>query len=105
MDNMYLIDWEYSGNDDPASDLGTFICCSHYDYNEAVEIIKMYLQKNEISIQELRHYIGYVALASYYWFVWALYQDSKGNMVGEWLYIWYKNSKKFAEKALKLYQE
>lgn len=99
---MYLIDWEYSGNDDPASDLGTFICCSEYTYDEAVEIIKQYLGK-EPSNEELAHYIGYVAIAAYYWYVWALYQETRGNAVGEWLYMWYKNSKLYCKEAMKLY--
>lgn len=101
---MYLIDWEYSGNDDPASDLGTFICCSEYTYDEAVEIIKQYLGK-EPSEQELAHYIGYVAIAAYYWYVWALYQETRGNAVGEWLYMWYKNSKLYCKEAMKLYNK
>lgn len=100
--NMFLIDWEYSGNDDPASDLGTFICCSDYSFEEAQEIIKQYLQSNP-EPDEMRHYIGYVAISSYYWYVWALYQETRGNSVGEWLYQWYKNSKMYAKKTLEMF--
>lgn len=99
---MYLIDWEYSGNDDPASDIGTFICCSTYSYDEAVAVIKEYLEC-EPDNETLAHYIGYVAIASYYWYVWALYQETRGNSVGEWLYMWYKNSKLYCDKAEELY--
>jgi len=99
---MYLIDWEYSGNDDPASDLGTFICCSDYSYEEAYEIIKLYDVDAVYDKTKLAHYIGYVALASYYWYIWALYQETRGNAMGEWLYIWYKNSKSYGKKALEL---
>lgn len=101
-DKMYLIDWEYSGNDDPASDIGTFICCSTYSYDEAVAVIKEYLEC-EPDNETLAHYVGYVAIASYYWYVWALYQETRGNSVGEWLYMWYKNSKLYCEKAEELY--
>lgn len=101
-DKMYLIDWEYSGNDDPASDIGTFICCSTYSYDEAVAVIKEYLEC-ESDNETLAHYIGYVAIASYYWYVWALYQETRGNSVGEWLYMWYKNSKLYCDKAEELY--
>ena len=41
--NMYLIDWEYSGMAHPAVDLGTFIACSDYKVEEAIEVIKEYL--------------------------------------------------------------
>lgn len=99
-DNMFLIDWEYSGNDDPASDLGTFICCSDYSYEESLNIIKLYLGY-EPDAEELAHYLGYIAEAAYYWYVWALYQDTRGNSVGEWEYLWYQNSKFYADLTLK----
>lgn len=100
-DKMYLIDWEYSGNDDPASDLGTFICCSDYSYEEATKVLEKYLEHTP-DREELGHYIGYIAIASFYWYVWALYQECRGNAVGEWLLIWYKNSKLYAGKSLEL---
>lgn len=100
---MYLIDWEYSGNDDPANDIGTFICCSDYTYNEAMEIIEEYLE-HEPTVEELRHYLAYIAISSYYWFLWAIYQESIGKTVGEYLYIWYENSKLYAKKAIELYE-
>ena len=101
---MYLIDWEYSGNDDPANDLGTYICCSDYTYDEAMEILKMYFGR-ELTKEEERHYIAYIAIASYYWFNWAIFQDSIGNNVGEYLYIWYKDSVIYSEKALAMYED
>lgn len=99
---MYLIDWEYSGNDDPASDMGTFICCSDYTFEEALHIIREYLG-HEPDRVELRHHLAYVALASYYWYVWAIYQTSVGNNVGEYLYLWYRGAKDYGREALKLY--
>lgn len=99
---MYLIDWEYSGNDDPASDLGTYICCSDYTVEEADGIIERYLG-HKPSVQELRHHYAYVALAAYYWYVWAIYQTSVGNNVGEYLYLWYKMSKNYCKAATPMY--
>ena len=101
---MHLIDWEYSGNDDPGSDLGTFICCSDYTYDEALDVLKRYFER-ELTLKELRHFIAYIALASYYWFVWAIYQESIGSKVGEYLYLWYKNSKEYGKKALEMYEK
>lgn len=102
--NMYLIDWEYSGNDDPASDLGTFICCSDYNFEESVEIIEKYLHRLPEDA-ELGHYLGYIAMASYYWYIWALYQETRGNSVGSWLYKWYKNSRRFAAETIKNFEQ
>lgn len=99
---MYLIDWEYSGNDDPASDLGTFICCSDYSFDQCEDIFRRYLGR-DANETEKRHYYAYVSLAGYYWYVWAIYQTSVGNNVGEYLYIWYKWAKKACHKAMSMY--
>lgn len=103
--NITLIDWEYSGNDDPGSDIGTFICCSDYTYEEALNVIRMYYDDREPTIEELRHKIAYVAIASYYWFIWALYQESVGKIVGEYKMLWYDNTKTYMQNALNLYKE
>lgn len=100
--SMYLIDWEYSGNDDPAGDLGTFICCSDYTWEEAAAVLEQYFGR-PLTAPEFRHCIGYISIASYYWFIWAIYQESIGNPVGEYLYLWYKGAKFYADKALALY--
>ncbi len=101
---MSLIDWEYSSNDDPGTDLGTFICCcADYTEENAHDIICRYLGgEPEPSI--MRHYYAYVALAAYCWFVWAVYLNSIGNNVGEYLYLWYKMSKQYYNIAIALYQ-
>ena len=88
---MSLIDWEYSGNDDPASDIGTFISCSNYSDREALKIIDMYFNNKTTKKQQI-HYIGYIAICSFYWYIWSLYQEYRGNEVGEWSYLWYKNA-------------
>jgi thiamine kinase-like enzyme len=101
---MYLIDWEYSGMADPACDLGTFIACSDYSMKQADDTIARSLGHTPTP-RELRHYLAYVAVLSYYWFVWAIYQDSVGKAVGEYLYIWYRFARSYGKRALSLYQE
>lgn len=101
---MYLIDWEYSAMSDYASDLGTFICCSDYSMDEAREVIGCYFGRKPTP-QELRHCLAYVGISAYYWFVWALYKESEGDPVGEWLYLWYRAAKAYGAHALSLYGE
>ena len=103
-DKMYLIDWEYSGMSDPAWDIGTFIACADYTMDEADGIIQRYMGR-EPSREELRHHLGYVAVASFYWFLWALYQDCVGKSVGSYLYIWYRYTKSYTARALALYED
>ena len=102
---MELIDWEYSGYSDPAIDLGTFLCCAEqYDIDNVNQILLLYFGRN-YSIQEYRHYIAYVSIASLYWFIWALYQESTGKLVGHYLYLWHKNAKFYSNLALSLYEK
>jgi CTP:phosphocholine cytidylyltransferase-like protein/thiamine kinase-like enzyme len=101
-DEMSLIDWEYSAMSDYASDLGTFICCSDYDFEDAERVIATYFGRKPTR-DERRHCLAYVALAAYYWFVWALYKESAGDPVGEWLYLWYRSVRAYSAKALPLY--
>ena len=99
---MVLIDWEYSGNDDPANDLGTFICCSDYNYEEALHVLELYYER-PLTHNELRHCLAYIAISSFYWFVWALYQESIGNIIGQYIYLWYQNTKTYLNRALPQY--
>lgn len=97
-----LIDWEYSGYDDPGVDLGTFICCSDYNYEEAMRVLNIYFGR-KITDEEIRHYMGYICIMSYCWYLWAIYQESLGKNVGEHTHIWYKLAKYYREKTKILY--
>lgn len=101
-EDMYLIDWEYAGNDDPGVDLGTYIACSDYTLDQASRILDIY-DGGVMNEERKRHFIGYISIASYYWFMWAIFQESNGAAVGEYLYIWYKNSYLYADIALEMY--
>lgn len=100
---MYLIDWEYSGMAYRGGDLGTFIACSDYTPEEADEIIDLYLG-HKADRKEKRYYYTYICAAAYYWFVWAIYQNSVGNDVGDYLYIWYRYTKTYMKKAFEAFE-
>ena len=102
-DRIRLIDWEYSGMSDYASDLGTFICCSDYTFEEANEVLEIYFERKPTP-EELRHCYAYVGLSSWYWFVWAILQEAQDNPVGEYLLLWYQYANLFGKKAVELYQ-
>jgi|GEM_PF-3301023 len=61
------------------------------------EVVKVYDQQ--------RHFLGIIGLVSYYWFLWALFQESNGKPVGEFLYKWYRYTKQYCTEALRLYEE
>ena len=100
--DMTLIDWEYSGQGDTAQDLGSFIACSDMNYQEAYYAITKYLG-HEPSVEELRHYLAYTAIASYCWYLWAIYQEANGVDTGEFLELWHNYCYLYSEKTLSLY--
>lgn len=100
---MTLIDWEYSGQGDTAQDLGSFIACSDMNYDEALFAITKYLGHKPTE-EELRHYLAYTAIASYCWYLWAIYQEANGVDTGEFLELWHNYSYLYSDKAIALYQ-
>jgi CTP:phosphocholine cytidylyltransferase-like protein/thiamine kinase-like enzyme len=94
-----LIDWEYAGNADPAMDVGGYIMDAMYSIDEAKKLVKEYLGDSD-SPQMERHYIGYVALYSYWCVLWALYRESCGAVLGDVLHRWYVMAKRCADYLL-----
>ena len=83
-----LIDWEYAGNADPGCDIGTYIMDSMWEVPEADLFIKEYCG-NSYDETSRFHYLAYTAILSYYWYVWALYREACGAVMGESLYNWH----------------
>ena len=101
-ESMTLIDWEYSGQGDTAQDLGSFIACSDMSYEETLYAIEAYLDCKP-TIEELRHYLAYTAIAAYCWYLWAIYQEANGVDTGGFLNLWHRYIYEYSEKAEQLY--
>jgi thiamine kinase-like enzyme len=100
---MQLIDWEYAAMGDYACDLGNFVAQgSGYSVPEAVDMLKYYFGRPPTE-REVRHCVAAVAVVGYYWYVWAIFKEAKGNPMGEWLYTWYKAAKRFCAAANEMY--
>ena len=102
-DKMYLIDWEYSGMSDYASDFGTFVVCGELDFGQAREALAFYFGRTP-SFEELRHNFGYVAMAGWCWYVWSLFKEAQGENVGEWLYVYYRYAVNYLDRVISWYE-
>lgn len=102
--DMHLIDWEYAGMSDYASDLAVFICCSDYTYEEALHALDVYFGRKPTD-EELLHCIAYLCTISFHWLVWALYRDQCGEPVGELEFMWHRYARSYGEKAKMLCEE
>ena len=94
-DQTILIDWEYAGYADPGCDLGCYIMDALWDVEEAEKFIREYCEE-EYSDTLRFHYLAYTAIVSYYWYVWALYREACGAVMGESLYNWHMMAKKYS---------
>lgn len=99
--NVILIDWEYSGWSDPGIDVGYYIVDAKYDFDEADRFIKEYLQ-DSYSEKRYFHFMAYTAIIAYYWYVWAIYRECCGAVMGDALPSWRDAAIKYADKLLKL---
>lgn len=97
---VILIDWEYSGFSDPGIDVGYYIVDAMYDFPEAERFIRTYLADN-VSEKNIFHFMAYVAIIAYYWFVWALYRESCGAVMGQAMKNWHDMAVKYADYLLK----
>ena len=100
-DEMHLIDWEYSGMSDYASDLAVFICCSDFTYEEAVHALEVYFQR-PLTDAEMLHCIAYIQVISFHWLVWALYMAQCGEPVGPLEGIYHEYASSYGARAQEL---
>ena len=101
---LSLIDWEYAGMSDYASDYGTFVVTCMLDRDEAERALEHYFGRTPTPA-ERRHNFAYVGLAGWRWYVWSLQKESEGDFVGDWLYIYYRYAKKYLPLAISLYED
>lgn len=103
-DKMYLIDWEYSGMSDYASDFGTFVVCCELTREEAEDALAYYFGRTP-TFAERCHNFGHVAMAGWCWYVWSLFKEAQGECVGEWLYIYYRYAVDLLDDVLSWYEQ
>lgn len=101
--DLYLIDWEYAGLNYAANDLACFFCRYMYSEEEIEKFMKAYFGR-ELTADEHRFYIAYIALCGFYWMCWGLYKGSVGDDDGFFFLPAYRNFHRFIDVALKTYE-
>ncbi len=73
-DKLYLLDWEFCGNNDPIYDIA---CFGNVDFEDALKLLPIYLgrEPNAIEISKLNYFRGFQCLQ---WHNVALYKDLIG---------------------------
>lgn len=103
-DRMHLIDWEYGAMGDYGCDLGNFFAQgSGYAVTESVAVLDLYFGR-ATTAAEVRHCLACTAVVGFYWYVWAMFKESQGNPMGEWLYKWYRAAIDYADAVEPMYE-
>lgn len=97
---VILTDWEYAGISDPGMDIGYYIADAGYGFEDAEAFIRLYL--GDTWSRELNfHFQAYVAIAAWYWMVWAMYRTAKepaGSGMRDAIRPYFKKWSAMAEK-------
>ena len=102
-DQTILIDWEYAGNADPGCDISCYIMDAMWEVDVATEFVKEYCRESYNETLQF-HYLAYVTIVSYYWFVWALYREACGGVMGESLHNWSVMAKRYSDYLCKTFK-
>lgn len=97
---MYLIDWEYAGMQDPHVDIAMFGIYAMYDKNDMDHLIEIYCP--DITKQTRAKIYAYIATCGLLWSNWCEYKKELGNDFGEYALKQYQYAKDYYKYAMEL---
>lgn len=98
--DVMLIDWEYSGMQDPHVDIAMFCIYALYDQNQVDKLIDIYFENNCQKRVRQKIYC-YIAACGLLWSNWCEYKRNLGVEFGEYSRRQYR----YAKEYCKLFKE
>lgn len=90
--NVYLIDWEYSGMFDPLWDIAAFVLECDFSKQEEEVFFSLYFGRKANKI-EAKRILLYKIFQDYLWSLWAMYKEAKGDDLGSYAMFRLKRAK------------
>jgi thiamine kinase-like enzyme len=85
-ERMFIVDWEYAGNNDPMWDLGDFSVEVEFGPEQDAALLQVYFGGTP-SAAQVGRMVVYKAMCDLFWTLWALIQHAHGNPVDDfWSY-------------------
>ncbi|MBI4933970.1 MAG: phosphotransferase family protein [Actinobacteria bacterium] len=85
-ERMYLIDYEYSGNNDPMWDLGDLSVEGQFGPDQEAALLRSYFGA-EPPAAEVGRMVAYKAMCDLLWTLWGVLQHANGNPIDDfWAY-------------------
>ena len=82
-DNLFLIDWEYSGLNDPIWDLAAFSIESNLSDDEEKELLDYYFENSINSTIKIRMEVHKIC-QDFLWSIWTIFKEMNGVSFGEY---------------------
>ena len=92
--DIRLIDWEYSGMQDPHIDIAMFCIYAGYDRKQADALIDLYFEGKCEKMTRVKVY-AYMAISGMLWSNWCEYKRTLGVDFGEYSLMQYRYAKDF----------
>lgn len=97
--NVFLIDWEYAGMQDPDLDIAMYAIYAGYTKEKIDQLINIYYE-NKVS-ENIRYKIyAYVAVGGLLWSNWCEYKQALGLDFGEYSLAQYRYAKEYSKLVL-----
>lgn len=97
--NIFLIDWEYAGMQDPHVDIAMFAIYSMYNQEQIDRLIDLYFEQPVDDDVRYKIY-AYIAICGLIWSNWCEYKQSLGLDFGEYSLAQYRYAKEYSRKVL-----
>lgn len=99
-----LIDWEYSGRQDPVVDVAMFCISAAFNKVQSDHLLKSYLQRRPTTAEYARFYT-YIATAGLMWSLWSEFKTASGEVFEGYTERTYNLCKKYSRLANALFEQ
>ncbi len=96
--DVVLIDWEYSGRQDPIADVAMFCISAAYSRPQSDRLLKRYLQREPVK-EEIFRFYTYIATAGLMWSLWSVFKTANGEVFEGYTERTYNLAKKYSALA------
>lgn len=81
-ERFYLIDWEYSGNNDPVWDLAAHALESAFTKEEETLFLQKYFETKHVNENHKRKLLLFQICQDFLWSIWTCFKEAKGDDFG-----------------------
>ena len=101
---IYLIDWEYAGYNDPGFDIGTYVAGGDHSREDVDQILFIYFRREPTMIEK-RHFYAWISITGFFYMHWTMFKEAAGQKIGYLKPLWYRCAKEYSLLALDMYKE